>query len=136
VISSLHRFHGHNSLNFVYRHGKTVRGQLISVKYGLNERRKRYRCAVVVSKKVSKSAVLRNRIRRRVYEQVRLLGPSITQPYDIVLTVYNEQVATMPAGQLAQLVRVMLRDARIITVHRPGKSIAPGSGHAIIEGKE
>ncbi len=113
MISKLHRFHGHNSLNYVYRHGQTVRGPLTAVKYAKNDRRQTYRVAVVVSKKVHKSAVVRNRIRRRIYEQVRLVADRIDKPYDIVFTVFHDTVATMPADELANLVAAQLHQAKI-----------------------
>ena len=114
MIGRAHRFHGHGSLRYVYQHGKTVRGPLTALKFIQNSRRQTYRVAVVVSKKVSKSAVVRNRIRRRLYEQVRLNEPLITARYDVVVTVFHEQVATLPADQLERLVRAQLREAGII----------------------
>ena len=115
MISRLHRFHGHNSLRHVYQHGSVVRGQLFSIKSVTNDRRKSYRLAVVVSKKVTKSAVKRNRIRRRLYEQVRLLEPRITKPFDIVITVFSEQVATMSVTDIQQNLHDQLHQAHIIT---------------------
>lgn len=112
MISRLHRFHGHGSLRYVYQHGQTVRGPLCSLKYVRNERRKNWRLAVVVSKKVHKSAVRRNRIRRRLYEAVRLAAVNI-QAYDMVLTVFHEQVADLPAEEVAAIVRAQLRQAGI-----------------------
>lgn len=104
MISRLHRFHGRGSLGFVRQNGYTLRGPVGNLKYTENHRRKDYRLAVVVSKKVSKSAVVRNRIRRRVFEIVRLQQP--THPYDMVYSVYDERVATTPARELqAQLAK-------------------------------
>lgn len=114
MISRAHRFHGHNSLRYVYQHGKTVRGPLTATKYVANSRRDTYRAAVVVSKKVSKSAVKRNRIRRRLYEAARLLEDKITQPYDIVITVFHEQLAEMPAPEITRLLRAQFRQAGIL----------------------
>lgn len=114
MISRTHRFHGHNSLRYVYQHGETVRGPLTALKFIENSRRQKYRLAVVVSKKVSKSAVVRNRIRRRLYEQVRLHEKDIQKPYDMTLTVFHEQLATLPAGELHRLVRAQLRQAGIL----------------------
>lgn len=113
MISRIHRFHGYGSLRYVYRNGKTVRGQLFSLKYSPNPKRNNYRLAVVVSRKVSKSAVVRNRIRRRLYEAVRLLGDKIAGPYDIVLTVFSESVAEMPADELSGQIRNLLKEASI-----------------------
>lgn len=115
MISKDKRFHGYNSLRVVYRHGQTVRGPLTAVKYRKNAKRSSYRLAVVVSKKVHKSAVVRNRIRRRLYEAVRHLEPSIIEPYDIVITVFHENIATIPGDQLQKLVYTQLAQAGIIT---------------------
>ncbi len=122
MISRTHRFHGHNSLRYVYQHGKVVRGSHLSIKHIINERRKTYRCAVVVSRKVHKSAVVRNRIRRRIYEIVRRHEGQIEQSHDIVITVFSEQIAAMPAAELERMVRTLLRRAKIITP--PAKSRA------------
>src|SRR4051812_29423476 len=114
MIASTHRFHGYGSLRFVYQHGKVIRGPLCSLKFTPNDRRKSYRLAVVVSKKVSKSAVVRNRIRRRLYEAVRRLEDRITQPYDIVLTVFHEQVLSLSSEEVDKLVYTQLKQAKII----------------------
>lgn len=115
MISKLHRFHGYGSLRFLYRGGKTVRGPLCSLKYISNPRRKTYRLAVVVNKKVSKSAVVRNRIRRRIYEAVRLLEDQINQPYDLIFTVFNEEMAEMDSAELHRAVKAQLKQAGIIS---------------------
>lgn len=115
MISRTHRFHGHGSLRYVYQRGQTVRGPVLSLRYVKNERQKNYRLAVVVSKKVSKSAVTRNRIRRRLYEQVRLLEPPITQPYDLVFSVFSEELTTLPVNDLTSLIHGQLQQAGILT---------------------
>lgn len=114
MISSRHRFHGHGSLRFVYQHGKTVRGPIMSIKYAPNPRRQTYRMAVVVSKKVHKSSVARNRIRRRVYEAVRKLEPGISEPYDLVITIFHEQLLELSPKELDTMVHAQLHQARIL----------------------
>ena len=114
MISRRHRFHGHGSLRYVYQHGQTVRGPLISLKYAENKRRSSYRLAVVVSKKVHKSAVRRNRIRRRLFEAFRLEEEHLTTPYDMVVTVFHDQVADMPSSELRRMVAAQLRQASIL----------------------
>lgn len=84
------------------------------MKFVANDRRPVYRLAVVVSKKVSKSAVVRNRIRRRLYEVFRQHAAEFDRPYDIVLTVFHEQIAAMPAAELEQVIVTHLRQAEII----------------------
>ncbi|MES2971830.1 MAG: ribonuclease P protein component [Patescibacteria group bacterium] len=114
MISRVHRFHGHGSLRFVYQHGQTVRGPMTALKYSLNKKRPSYRLAVVVSKKISKSAVKRNRIRRRLYEAFRAYEPLLSGPYDIVITVFSDSLATIPADQLQRLMRAQLRQGGLL----------------------
>lgn len=124
MISRTHRFHGHGSLRYVYQNGKTVRGPLISIKYIENSRRTKYRLAVVVSKKVNKSAVTRNRIRRRLYEAVRTHEAGIAKPYDIVMTVFHDKIAELPADELQRMVLAQLNQAGILDQAKP-KQINP-----------
>ncbi len=107
MIPFNNRFHGHNSLRFVYNNGQAVRSHSVIIKFTTNPHRKRSRIAVVVSKKVLKSAVKRNRIRRRVYEYIRLKLPHISNVYDIVLIITSSELLTVThkeiTNQLDQL---------------------------------
>lgn len=102
MISSLYRFHGHNSLRYVYSNGKALRSQLFTIKFTVNARRKHPRFSVVVSKKVIKSAVGRNRIRRRLYEYIRTNIPELNGIYDIVIICTSAEIRTMPHGELKE----------------------------------
>lgn len=119
MIGRLHRFHGYTALGFVHKQGKVVRGSQLSLKYVLNQRRTTYRVAVVVSRKVDKSAVVRNRIRRRVYEITRELCADLKEPYDLAFTAYSNQLATMNAAELQTVVAEQLTRAGIT----PGRGI-------------
>jgi ribonuclease P protein component len=114
MISRNHRFHGPASLRYVYRHGQTVRGPLFTIKSVLNPRRKTYRLAVVISRKVTKSAVDRNRMRRRLYAALRALEADINQPYDIVLTVFHESLIDEPPKSLKQQLIKQLKTAGVL----------------------
>ncbi len=113
MLSVVHRFHGHGSLRYVYKNGQAIRTHRITVKYVKNSRRKHSRFAVVVSKKVHKSAVGRNRIRRRLYEIVRQELPRIASPHDVVLLVFSSEVMTMPHDELLETVRGLFREAHL-----------------------
>ena len=113
MISRSHRFHGYNSLRYAYQKGKTVRGPLCSIRFVVNDRRTSYRLAVVTSKKVSKSAVVRNRIRRRLFEAFRAHELSILLPYDIVVTVFSETLAELPFNEVERMVKAQLKQAGI-----------------------
>lgn len=119
MIGRRNRFHGYGSLRYVYSHGQIVRGPMISLKYLVNPKRQDYRLAVVVSKKVMKSAVGRNRIRRRLYEAVRNESPHINEPFDIVITVFSDQVRELPSDQLQKMVKAQLGQAHIIGAKKP-----------------
>jgi ribonuclease P protein component len=129
MIARPYRFHGYGSLRYVYRNGKVIRGPLCTLKYMRNDRRKSYRVAAVVSKKVSKSAVVRNRIRRRIYEEVRQnIAPD--EPYDLIITVYSDQLADCSPGDLRKALVSKLRAAHISLRQNKQPS------HVIVDTKE
>jgi ribonuclease P protein component len=118
MITRSHRFHGYGSLRYIYRHGKTVRGPLCSLKYILNKRRKTYRVSVVVNKKVNKSAVARNRIRRRMYEVIRSLEVLLEEPYDLVFTIFSDQINELTPSDLDRLVKAQLSQAGVVILKK------------------
>jgi ribonuclease P protein component len=114
MISRANRFHGYNSLRNVYRHGITARGPLFAVRALPNPKRKSYRLAVVVSRKVSKSAVARNRMRRRLYELAREIQGQISRPHDIVITVFHDSLAEAPHKELSSQLKKQFQETGII----------------------
>lgn len=113
MLSSKHRFHGYGSLRYVYKNGQALRSHLITIKYTDNPKRKHSRFAVVVSKKVHKSAVGRNRMRRRLYEIIRHELPDFGSNYDVVMMVFSSEVIHMPSQDLQAAVRNLFRDAKL-----------------------
>lgn len=97
----------------MYRHASAERSRLLTVKYVANRRRRMSRIAVVVSKKVHKSAVGRNRIRRRIYEILRQQVPHFTGVYDVALIITSSEVLTTPHDELALVVTNLLVRAGI-----------------------
>lgn len=115
MIGRANRFHGYGSLRYVYRHGKTARGPLMSLRYCANGKRQDYRLAVVVSKKINKSAVARNRMRRRIYESCRQQIAS-NQAYDLVITVFQPSLETIPISELDAQIKNLLEQASLTIV--------------------
>ena len=113
MLSRINRFHGHNGVRRAYRLGKPTRGNLVTLHVLRNDKVKRTKVAVVVSRKVDKSAVRRNRIRRRVYELIRAELPAITTPTELIVTVYSTELGTMPSAQLKELLTDLLRKAKL-----------------------
>ena len=128
MLDRSHRFHGLGSLNFAYKQGQTVRGQSVSLKFVRNSRRRTFRVAVVAGRKVSKSAVVRNRIRRRIYEAIQSEAPNITEPYDLLFTVFSDQVATTEFADLQRQVRDLLIRAKVLMATGPTHDIVSTEG--------
>lgn len=114
MLSHLHRFHGHGSLRYVYRHGKKARSPSLGLSYVKNPNRVHSRFAIVVSKKIYKSAVKRNRLRRRIYEIIRLELEQIQKPYDVVITIFTPELLTLEPPKLRQQVLELLAKEHLI----------------------
>ncbi len=113
MITRSNRFHGHGSLRYLYTRGKTVRANQLTVRYIINSRRETWRLAVVVSKKVHKSAIVRNRIRRRLYEIVRNNQNRISKPYDIALIIFSPLLAELEQQKLESIIISSFEKAEI-----------------------
>lgn len=114
MLAKTHRFHGHNSLTPVYQKGQTVRSQFCAARFAVNKRGS-YRIAVVVSKKVAKSAPTRNRIRRRIYEVVRNNASEYLGTFDIIITVFDERLATIDHEELEDIIIKLLEQIKPTT---------------------
>lgn len=68
----------------------------------------------MVSRKVHKSAVARNRVRRRLYEAVRALEKDIVEPHDIVITVFQETLIDEPQDGLERQLKKQLKAAGVL----------------------
>lgn len=112
MLTRMHRFHGYGSLRRTYNHGQTVRGSLISLRFAQRSSEKPYRVAVVVSRKVHKSAVVRNRIRRRVYEVMRHIE-YVPSSADLIFTVFSDQVTNLEVDHLNKIIKELLNKATL-----------------------
>ena len=112
MLSKKYRFHSRGGVKYTYQHGKTIRTPKLSLVYNDNSRGY-IRCAVVVSKKIEKTAVGRNRIRRRVYEAIRLELPAFQEPRDNIFVVYGKDVGTMDFKELRSSIRSLFSQSMI-----------------------
>ena len=110
MLSSRNRFHGYGSLRYVMTRGDSFRNRYFKLKVSDNPRRRHSRAAIVISKKVHKSAVRRNRVRRRVYEIVRHHVPLNDHAHDIVIIVTSPEVIALEHRVLQrELIQLLLR---------------------------
>lgn len=111
MLSFDNRFHGHGSLRYVYKNGQAVRSHLVTVKYVKNPHRKSSRFSVVVSKKVHKGAVGRNRMRRRLYAIIRNEIPKFQGVHDVVVMIFSSEVIALPHDELQRVVHQLFDQA-------------------------
>lgn len=112
MLSRKYRFHSRGGVRHTYQKGKTIRTPILSLVFAPNTKHHQ-RFSVVVSKKVLKSAVGRNRIRRRVYEALRLELPEFTAHMDCIFVVFNKSISTMPFRDLRRLIHELLERSLI-----------------------
>lgn len=115
MIPVTNRFHGHGSLRYLFKNAQAVRSKLFTIRYTPNPRRKASRLSVIVSKKVHKSAVGRNRMRRRLYEILRQELPAFQGVFDIALIVTSAEVMSVEHDELQLTVQDILARAGIST---------------------
>jgi ribonuclease P protein component len=100
MLSHKYRFHGHGSLRYLFRNGAVVRSRYMSMRFVTNKQRVHSRVTIIVSKKTFKSAVKRNRSRRRIYELVRNSWDQFPTSCDIAITVNSPEVIALPSSVL------------------------------------
>lgn len=96
----------------MYQKGKTVRRAKASLIFAPNERGFT-RVAVVVSKKVNKTAVGRNRIRRRVYEVIRKNFGYLPEKTDYIFVIFSRDFMTMPYSELEKTLGELVEEAKV-----------------------
>lgn len=110
MISRHHRFHGRAGLRKVFQNGSGARGRTMALRYSYAPNRPTSRVAVIVAKKIFKSAVKRNRIRRRIFNIVRHELSTLQPGTDMVITVLTPDVLTMPHSELvSELTKLLSR---------------------------
>ena len=112
MLSKKYRFHSRGGVKYVYQHGKTVRRPQMSLVFVPNDKGFT-RVAVVVSKKIAKSAVERNRIRRRVFEALRLNFDLIPKNNDYIFMVFTKSVGRMKFSDLEKLLGELVEESKM-----------------------
>lgn len=108
MLALKHRFHGHNSLRPLYQKGSSIYSRNLKLLWQ-PAKPDSYKVAIVVSKKIHKSAVVRNRIRRRLYEATRRFYAQEQLGCDLVYVVQNASLATLPAADVQAEVDSLLK---------------------------
>lgn len=114
MLAQRYRFHGHGSLRYLYRNGKIIRTPELTLRYIENSHRVHSRYTVIVSKKVLKSAVKRNRIRRRIYEIIRKENIHTQPSFDIAISIFSPNLLEVSHEELRKKIISLFKKANII----------------------
>ncbi len=119
MLSKKYRFHSRGGVRYVYQKGKTIRRPKMSLVF-VENKRGFTRIAVVVSKKIDKTAIGRNRIRRRVYEAVRLNFDYVPKKHDYIFIIYSKDIKKMNFKDLEEMIGGLVEEARVCYNERNG----------------
>ena len=118
VLPRQHRLKGHRPFERLYRRGRRVNGPNLTVRWvqadpdllpaGRHGETSLWRCGVVVSSKVSKKAVQRNRLRRAVHGHLVRSHLNPSSPVWILISFKPGSIAR-PQAQLLEECSMLLR---------------------------
>lgn len=112
MLNKKYRFHSRGGVRYVYQNGKTIRSPRVSLVFAKNTRGFT-RFGVIVSKKVEKSAVKRNLIRRRVYEALRINLKLIPKDFDYLFVVYSKEIGRMKFSELEKVLGELVEESKV-----------------------
>lgn len=107
MLSRPYRLRQTRDINRVYGKGKYGAGGTLFVK-ALKKNSEGNRLVVVVSKKVSKKAVVRNKIRRRLSAIIEAKWQTLVPGYDIVVTVVSD-ISELEQAELEHALTLALK---------------------------
>ncbi len=111
MLNKKFRFHSRGGVKYVYKKGKTIRRPMMSLVFCDNTKGFT-RVAVVVSKKVEKTAVGRNLIRRRVYEAIRVNWEYMPLKRDYIFVIYDKKVGKMKFAELEKILGELVAESK------------------------
>lgn len=108
MFLSVNRLRNDTDIKTLFSRGKSVFDNSIGIKFRKNQLADS-RFAVVVGIKVSKKAVVRNRLKRRIRAIVEKQIPNLQKGFDIMFIVKKESIILTPVELEAQLTRMFKR---------------------------
>ena len=112
MLNKKYRFHSRGGVRYVYQKGNTIRSPKMSLVFAENTKGFT-RIAVVVSKKVEKSAVKRNQIRRKIYEILRLNLDSLPKKRDYIFVIYSNSVLKASVKELEEQLGKLVEESKM-----------------------
>lgn len=112
MLQKRHRLVSERDFSRVFKKGKTTNGNALSIRVVRNNRPES-RVAFVVSTKVSKRAVVRNLLKRRLREIVRPQMATLLPGLDIIVMT-KAQALALSVAELRQSTIELLKKARVV----------------------
>jgi len=112
MLPKANRLRRSKDIQTLFSKGESVFDDVCGLKYRINQRDET-RVAVIVGKRISKKAVVRNRIRRRIREIVRHNLDDMAKGYDVALLVQDRAV-DMPVDELRKHIGRVLNKADLL----------------------
>lgn len=113
MLPSQNRLKKKKDFQKVFKKGKGLRENLITLKW-VNNNLETSRFGIVISKKISKKAVLRNKIRRRLREEIKKILPHFKKGIDIVI-IANPGATKEKREKIAEDLKKIFYRARLIS---------------------
>ncbi|APB33412.1 ribonuclease P [Gloeomargarita lithophora Alchichica-D10] len=115
-LARCQRLRGHRVFAALYQNHRHQRGQFFRLRYRPHPEGTGVQAAVVVSTKVSKKAVQRNRLKRQMRSVLRQLLPECTPGWQMVITA-QPQALTGQYGDFLRELEQLLQRAGMIHGH-------------------
>jgi ribonuclease P protein component len=112
MLASIYRLSSPRDIARVFKRGRFAGDGGIQCKAAPNGQG-HSRIVIVVSKKVSKKAVVRNRLRRRISGVIEPIWATVAPGYDIVITV-REDILALSVSNMTQIVSTSLRRCQLL----------------------
>jgi ribonuclease P protein component len=113
MLASKYRLKQRADISRVFKHGKSVHGRWFNTRYRPNHQ-SHCRATVIISGKIIKGAVARNRLRRRLRGLLEDSWPALRTTADIAVVVLADFSQLSPQ-ELASELTSQLRRARLIS---------------------
>ncbi len=114
MLARNHRLRKAYEIARVYKKGRYGSAEGVLSVRSAQSGRPDSRLVVVVAKKISKRAVVRNTIRRRLIGLIQQEWATVRPGYDIVITVHSD-ISDLPATDLRRHLAIALARAGVIT---------------------
>lgn len=114
MVSKEYRLSGNKNFEKVFQEGQLVQAETFGLAYLNRGDNEVTRFGFIVSTKVSKIAVNRNRVKRALSEAVRFLTSKLEKGYNVVFLAKGQSMK-VPTDELMREVGITLKKAGLLT---------------------